>query len=344
MLAERLGGGPPPPEPPPKFGPTGARYRHAIRAMHPVLIAAVVVGLTEVSAQAQMRYVYYFSHIPKTGGASFADDLLAVIDQRRQGLRACAHNMDRCWGPDLSRSDTALDKLRVAAHTKACNYATCELPLQPALKRAGLHLGVPRVRVLLLVRSPAAHVVSQYAHEMNRLRNRKGFTPPSFSSWIKLKKDQVGWRNQTTWHPYNMQVAHMAGYGPGQGHGSGYGHLPPGALARAKAAVDAAFHVGVLEHYRAQYCLAVHRIWPEQSMPRPACVCGNTEQQRQALTHNDHGTHARSKVPTISARDQLILTELTLLDVQLYAHATARFMHDMRASSLPKCLMDAATV
>lgn len=311
------------------------------------LAALATGGVGGRSASKETRHVYYYPHCPKTGGASFAKDLLATIDKRRHGVRPCAHDMHWCWGENMKRTDTVLDKMREAQrHPSAtsCNYATCELHMRPALRRAGVLLGAPRVHVLLLLRTPQAHVVSQYAHAVSR-NPVLARECPTFSSWLARKQRELQFTNHSGWFPYNMQTSHLVSDGPGAGRGSGYGapQLPPDALSKAKAVVDQALHVGVLEHYRAQYCLAVYHIWPMMPVPVPMCRCGNDRRQRKALNHDDHGTDAHKKVPTISASDRRIVDGLTRLDAQLYKHALERFTRDMRASPLPRCLMNATT-
>jgi hypothetical protein len=274
-------------------------------------------------------HAYYYSHCPKAAGASFIRDLL----RKSSELRKCGR-VNMCWGVHLAEPDTTLDVLRRspwASSPRACNFATCEMQLRPSLARAGLTLGTPAVRLLLMLRSPQAHVVSQYAHSNRRLTADVRLP---LTSWLREKRASVG-TNSTGWHPYNMQVAHITG-APTAG-GKGFGWLAPDALQRAKATVDLAFHVGVVEQYIASFCLAAWRIAPRAPRLGTFCSC---DAGRGKLNHLDHGTNTSA----VRARkeDLQLIDELTREDQQLYAYARVRFFADVGSSPLPRCLLSAA--
>jgi hypothetical protein len=278
-------------------------------------------------------HAYYFSHCPKTGGASFFHDILRVAGGGRRGLRACGI-VGSCYGAYLMTSNTSLDELRRspwASSPLACNFATCELELVPALARAGLHphLGTSAVRVLLMLRSPHAHVVSQFGHMRHYSPLPVDARPPLATflrAWIARNgTDGLGW------DPYNMQVRHLT-----MGHDE---RLLPNMLQSAKASVDVAFHVGVVEHYAASLCMAVSRINPRAPLLSTICVCGAGGGR---LTHIDHGTKSHAVAPSLSEEEISLLDKLTSEDQPLYAHARARFFADLSWSPLPRCLLSAA--
>jgi hypothetical protein len=274
-------------------------------------------------------HAYYVSHCPKAAGASFVRDLLHVSSE----LRKCGR-VSMCFGEHLAKSGTTLDVLRRspwASSPLACNFATCEMQLMPSLARAGLHLvrDAPAVRVLLMLRSPRAHVVSHYAHV------HRGLTAPPLATWLREMRASIG-TNSTGWHPYNMQVAHMTGAPTAEG--MGYGWLAPHALQRAKASVDLAFHVGVVEQYVASFCLAAWRIAPRAPLLGTFCSC---DAGGGKLNHLDHGANTARLVPSLGEAELSLIDELTREDQQLYAYARARFFADVGSSPLPRCLLSA---
>jgi hypothetical protein len=142
--------------------------------------------------------------------------------------------------------------------------------------------------------------------------------------------------NSTGWHPYNMQVVHITGAPTAEG--MNYGSLAPDALKRAKASVDLAFHVGVVEQYAASLCLAAWRITPRAPRLGTFCSCDAVGGK---LNHLDHGANTHAIVPSLGEEELVLIHELTRKDQQLYAYARARFFADVGSSPLPRCLLSA---
>lgn len=308
----------------------------ALRLLAVGLLAAPVLGVSRPHAY------YFLAHCPKTGGSSLNVDLWRTAKAMGDGtLRKCG-NINLCWGAQLRFPNTSLDvlhkTLRQVAPAQPCGFASCELPLRPSLARIGVQRGLPPVRVLLMLRLPSAHVVSHYAHVHRFVPSAER---PTLEAWLRAQHATAGQR-QTGWHAYNMQTAHLTAPPEPSGalaSASGYGTLVRNATARAKARLDAAFFVGILEQYTAAFCLAVHYIWPRMPPPVP-CTCAGAR-SGETLSKKDHGTNTKSTVPTVSAEAQDAIAALTRYDEQVYAHARARFEQDFRRSPVPRCLLRA---
>lgn len=319
-------------------------------------MAALVVGLSWwllarapaawAARPAQSNVTLYHHHCPKTGGTSLTLDAAAA-------LRGCA-----VLPPSATANCTDFRALRGAP----CGMASCEGFLRTRLQavRAAVGGAAP-IRVVLLLRRPAAHVRSMWAHCLRPADMsapwvgwRYADARISYGEWLgnwsaiaagstelgAVKVPVALWRR--------ARELSRAGGGPGARAADGalrgmeamrwqceYDPRNPqsaslgaqlGRPMRAKdgaGALRAAFALGVTERYGALLCALQARLGARPD----ACACGG-EAARRPTHHVTHGSHPERIAA--SEADAARVAALTRADEALYARALLRVDADAR--------------
>jgi len=224
---------------------------------------------------------YLFLHIPKTGGTPLTVDI--QNGQFSPLFLPCAVPLHQL-------------KLTVSANLAAtCTISSCECKIQ----------NVPANVVLMMnVRNPTFHVVSLWEHCQQE-------------SAVK-KKPRISL----------TEVVELVSNGTNTGKYCGYpfrdfqtDRLGGGNLTLALEVVDAAFHVGITEHYAASMCLL------RAKTKTGNCTCETIANLN--VSHFDHGFHT-----PLSANLIRKISRITLKDQVLHARAVTRLFKELQKLKL----------
>lgn len=285
------------------------------------------------------RQLVYFHHIPKTGGSSFVDDASDLVP--------ALHGCGKIHCASRKQLFAAINDWRTAE----CNFVACEggystaeaggsanLALSLATvdddqaasehRYANASIGIPAgTQLLLLLRSPRTHVLSQYAHCQQPGAEGQllhGFPNITLGGWLSLAET----RNESSftycgYDPLNLQASSMSNKERGSA----------GVLEQARAFVDSAHFVGLLESYELSLCLLSHSL--NATLPA-ACDCalapagGGTP--ALASTDDTHGTHTAEI--ELSDSELSAIDRLTVQDAELHEYARTRFFKAVQDASL----------
>ena len=264
--------------------------------------------------------LYYYWHVPKTGGVSFSGDLVNQF-----GLVSC-------FGRQVKK---AYDNTTWAMLHGKCDFGNTE----------GGYAARTRVfprppRPLLLAREPLAHVVSQFSHcQLASDLKKWGHKRASLEDWVEAWRaaaygDSARARAKAFeaaksichFNPINMQARKLCDrYDHESAFGGAKRPIDDDACLRdALGAVAAAWHVGVLEAYDAGLCVLGLR---KSGKPHKHCACASpTSSWGEKATHHTHSSANRP-----SDRVAAIVANLTAADAAVYAAARARFERDRAA-------------
>ena len=270
--------------------------------------------------RAEAAPLYFYEHVPKTGGVSFSSDLVGQF-----GLVSCFGRDVRKAYPNVTWA---------MAHGK-CDYGNTEGKYGRSLVKFP---SVPRVLVLL--RDPAAHVVSQYSHcQLESDIKKWHHARESFDDWVEAWFDAAHGPSEQAradafdrakkichYQPINMQTRKLCdAYDRDTVAGPAKHPLDVDAcLARALDVVTrTAWHVGHLEAYDAGLCALGLRINGKQ---HKHCRCARPE---SSFGHKaDHHTASSSNRPSDPATLARV-ANLTAGDRALWRAAVARFDRDV---------------
>lgn len=247
----------------------------------------------------------YFHHLAKAAGTAYARELLGTLApagcRRTKSGRAC-----RAAAGDLAGG--------------GCELVTCENGgLRARLDRLRAALPPAReVRVVLLLREPAAHVRSMWAHcqqEGAEGLRAHGYARIGWADWLRAwaaladaedaaapprppRPPSAAARALTAryckWDPRDIQTAELGG---------------AAGLGGAHRALHRAWAVGVAERFGDSLCALQARL----GAPRAACECGA---RFASVAHSTCTAAVR-----VSARDAARVARLTARDARLHAHA-----------------------
>ena len=297
-------------------------------------------GVLQPSTQLDAaRQLVYFHHIPKTGGSSFVDD----ASEHVPALQGCG----KIHCASRKQLFAAIEEWRTAE----CNFIACEGGYSVATTGGGANLalslatvddeqaamsenyanssiGVPAgTQLLLLLRSPKTHVLSQYAHcqqpgAEGQLLHR--FPNITLGGWLNLAESRNGSSfTYCGYDPLSLQTSSMSNEDAGT----------DAALAQARDFVDSAHFVGLLESYELSLCLLTHAL--NATLPAVCdCALAPAGGGTPALTSTDdtHGTHTADIDPSES--ELSAIDRLTVQDAELHEYAKIRFAKAVRDASL----------
>ena len=306
--------------------------------------------------------LFYFMHISKAGGASFAADL-----GLRKQLGPSAGYVS-CGALHCARVGGGLvcdcrKYLLDVERPIGCNFYACEGHHFDNLRLIrGSFTPAANVRTLLLVREPEAHVLSMYAHCQQDGADgqmRHHWPHIEFSAWVQLwaegRADNASkYCSYSIFNPQTCKLTLCNNSISSTEVASGdrsWSWRNLQALERAQRVVDEAHVVGVTSAYTASLCLALLR-GPTQlswrDLARRGCHCdhspinGSSVHQtayddrsstnaRRLSSNQTHGTHTGLISIDGATRDRI--RSLTRLDELLYARALARLEKDVEASA-----------
>lgn len=298
-------------------------------------ISVIAAPVPHEIASAQPQQLYFFAHIAKCGGTSFATDM-AKIDQTP--LRHCGSS--HVAGPSSVKQ--LQQNLALASDAaEDCNLLNREDQLSKSLQTFS-SLGLPSPRLILMLRHPVTHVRSMYSHcqvgWLRREREREGtFQAISFSDWLALFQpnnfSRLGW-DHGAWrycyyNPRNYQAALLAPdrlLAPARENWNSDAarELSPEAVSSVLGLITQAWHVGITGYYSTSLCLLS---WRLKGTLSDACAARSVE-----TTHADYGNHAQST--PISGSELNALLEITQADHIAYGAALQRLFADARQAGL----------
>lgn len=290
-------------------------------------LIASSAALAPAEPQPQSRQ-YFYAHIAKTGGTSWALDIGKLPSQK------LAH----CGSPHIVGPGSVAE-LRSNVATASLGTTKCNLHNREDLLNTSLvifsSLGLPEPRLILLLRHPVTHVRSMYAHcqqgYLRRQRELAGdFHEISFENWLALytpaNVSSHGWSHGAWrycyYNPVDYQTAILA---PPETRRSGSWNddaaraLPPRAVDSVLTLVRQAWFVGITGYYAASLCLLEARL--SEGQLSPECSSGS-----RATTHADYGNHASSM--TLSGVELSMILEITRADHVTYGAALGRLFAD----------------
>jgi hypothetical protein len=260
--------------------------------------AASPYGWIRLSKDAHSPKLYHM-HIPKTGGVSFARDMLRTLP-----------------------SDVGIYSWEACYPTYSSIFAN-ELDGQPR-NRGG---------IVTMVRNPRLHVYSQYQMcfdsdwgKQEVAKSSHHGETVSFSKWLRH------FRTFTTddfncYHPVNMQTRSFTCTEHNAHHETGKPN---------EKIVDVAIEnmlqanfVGIMEYYQESFCLL--HVQLELKLPS-WCNCEDKEAWSSfGQTHEDHGLQ-KHREADLTRQDRVLLDEITKDDRVLYDAATTHFLENIKAT------------
>lgn len=257
--------------------------------------------------------LYYYWHVPKTGGVSFSIDLVEDF-----GLVGC---FGRNVRKPYANATWAME------HGK-CNYGNTEGDYGHSL------LKFPSApRNLLLLRDPVKHVVSQYSHcQMESDIKKWGHKRATLEDWLQHWLDAVHGDEKTRkkglekalsichYLPENMQTRKLC-----DGYEKNYkdkrGFTIDECRETALTHVRDAWHVGHLEEYDRGLCLISLR---KSGKANKHCHC--TVPAKTFGVKKNHNAHSKSV--KVNDRTTAMIANLTAADLVVWRAAVARFESD----------------
>lgn len=267
--------------------------------------------------------LYLYEHIPKAGGVSYASDLV-----ERFGLKSC-------FGRQVKK---VYENVTWAMARRKCDFGNTEGGYAGALER---YPWPPRV--LLLLRDPAAHVVSQFSHcQMASDLKKWGHDTATLDDWLDAwrgvldgatedDRERALARARRICHfdPVNMATRKLCGAYDTKDRVARTEN-DTRCLGEALEAVRDAWHVSVLERYDRGLCALSLRL---RGKVLKHCDCGNPT---EAIGRKeDHGAHSSSNRPSAETRAKI--AAITDADAVLWRAASARFEADARSLEAATC-------
>lgn len=279
--------------------------------------------------------LYFYKHVPKTGGVSFSHDLVDKL-----GLVPCfgRESVKKTKSTDVYgvRHQDTLNKT-LALERGHCTFGNTEGKYGEAAK-----IFPWKPRVLLLFRDPQAHFVSQYAHcQASNDIEKWGHERVSIEEWTSHWHHALHGRDATSrkkgydaamagchYNPINMQTRKLC-------------DTYHKTLVRDKDAssclsavlnqVTRAWHVGHLEEYDRGLCVVNLRM---KGGPLDGCACATPDRENLGRW-NDHGIHAKDHHP--DARTRSMIANITASDLVVWQAAKRRFRRDVEDLSGAVC-------
>jgi hypothetical protein len=195
------------------------------------------------------------------------------------------------------------------------------------------HLSDMSFELVTFLRSPRAHVYSQYLElkydtEWNwpgKEQFIRGF--PTVTQFLDRFTSGSG-TNHTdypAYHPQDMQTRSLVC----KTDNHGYHALGAGDLENALGIVNSLKFIGISESFQASVCVFLDKVMPSRLLP-DYCDCQNTAGWASfAFPHVTHGVPKHS-INDLSAEDLLKIDKLTPMDVKVYDAALERFHSDVR--------------
>ena len=269
-----------------------------------------------------------YTHIPKTGGASFVEDVTSI---RRIGLSACAQlhlgkSSQSEWENNIKAAGVPLF-LSGGCDFFTYEYRRAELQtlVQPIL-HGSINVSVTE---LVLLREPTTHVPSMFMHcQMGTGMKRHKYERTNISQWLSeyaKGNAQVGLQ-ACAYDPRDHQVCAL-------GEGEAVHPQITQTMERARAVVRDAFFVGILEHYGLSLCLLGVKLHGLHSAP-VGCQCSNAlvGPELTQETHTTHGTQPEKLI--LTGADLGAIGSLTTHDRVLYSDGLLRFLEDVKDAGL----------
>lgn len=269
----------------------------------------------------QMAAAYFVLHLRKTGVAQLA----ALVHYKRlQPLVECSPYGVNGQACRLSPCHVVPRSEEAPCNVVGSESAQAEITLSPGVK------------LLTMVREPAAHVLSQYAHcqgEGAQGQLLHHWPPISLEAWLELILEQPGNLTFCAPSPLDQQTAQLGRIrmATSKGVRAPSSVSGEGALGTASRVLDAAYWVGVTGSFDASICLLLSQLRGQR-----ACTCDepHTASPRAA---EKHGT-APEEVP-LTGRAREALQRLTRTDTVIFARGMARLYAGLLHYNL-SCLLE----
>eukprot|EP00927_Polykrikos_kofoidii_P051495 TRINITY_DN45292_c0_g1_i1.p1 TRINITY_DN45292_c0_g1~~TRINITY_DN45292_c0_g1_i1.p1 ORF type:complete len:678 (+),score=89.24 TRINITY_DN45292_c0_g1_i1:67-2100(+) len=260
-----------------------------------VITSAARIGLSPA---------YYAVHIPKIAGTSFAHDAREILPEGVGFTSA-----EKCWA--------AMDKMRE----------------------------LPQDQVVTFFREPRGHVLSQFTmcgnstwgHSVVPAANSSLLL--NISSWLLHFYNGGEMDNIGCYDPVNMQTRAMScnslnDEAPhfAQGHPKnmpGPEELGNAPLEIALAHMEAAFFVGITEHYQESMCVFHAKANPAADLPAH-CNCKDEDAWSSARHHKVDFHVRKHSVSDLSEAELQLVDALVQDDFKLYEAAFERFKRDVK--------------
>lgn len=311
--------------------------------------------------------VFLYTHIPKTGGASFAADVawnskhvnkIVGLPADMGALRPClsTNTIDIHSWPGRSRGH----------NQSTCNYVASEGILSKNSQAIPKYLERARGKLanIILLREPESHVISMWAHCRAGVfvAPKDYVSPGSLESWLTLH-GKGGPLNHTRvgrceYNPDNPQTQHLGGDGcfpvrfwldgktkdvksPECVNPAAPPLTPAQTLEVAIAVIESAAAIAINEHYDESVCLALATLRPAQSLTRVSasryfaeCIKLKRAPNSPIKKRRTHVSGNESaEIMTKSMRRTMF--RLTEMDRVLYGIALRRFHADLAAIGHP---------
>lgn len=287
---------------------------------------------------------FYFHHIAKTGGTSF--ERLGGKGRLSEGLRVCRKVPTAAPTGCHFSSNHICKNVRYLAKqsnttTSDCNFilpGASSGTLKPVITPGG-HVSirgcfnltctaVGGVSLLTIVREPASHVRSMYAHcqQLGALGMKKHHYPRvTFGEWLDIHLNKTADASRfCAYNPNDFQAAALSAL-------SRQSNDRETRLQMALISIDHARWVGVTSWYDASLCLLRSVL-----QDGPACTCSDAEDTVNKTLRVRHGTDSSAIV--ITDADQRKINQLTRLDSVLYKAAVTKLHHGLDSFNLT-CLL-----
>ena len=262
--------------------------------------------------------LYLFGHIPKCGGVSFVADLVGRLHLTSCFGRKAVVAKGENWTHAMERG--------------RCNFVNTE---QWQGEHGGLVQHFPRPpRVAILVRDPAAHVRSQFAHcQTPGNRAKWKLDKSNLQDWVTRWRDAVRGDKAAVasafklchFNPLNMMTMKLCGGYNHNGVKPKHGWSEATCREKALEEVATVWHIAPLERYDQSLCVLGLRL----GIKLPQCSCA-----KPVGAFGQHKQHGVKHHDEMNAATTAIVRDLTRSDLAVYLAATGRFDRD--ASSLAK--------
>ena len=262
--------------------------------------------------------LYLFGHIPKCGGVSFVADLVGRLHLTSCFGRKAVVAKGENWTHAMERG--------------RCNFVNTE---QWQGEHGGLVQHFPRPpRVAILVRDPAAHVRSQFAHcQTPGNRAKWKLDKSNLQDWVTRWRDAVRGDKAAVasafklchFNPLNMMTMKLCGGYNHNGVKPKHGWSEATCREKALEEVATVWHIAPLERYDQSLCVLGLRL----GIKLPQCSCA-----APVGAFGQHKQHGVKHHDEMNAATTAIVRDLTRSDLAVYLAATGRFDRDV--SSLAK--------
>lgn len=263
--------------------------------------------------------LFFYEHIPKTGGKLFVDDARSL-----GGLTGCGEiDLKDSEDEDPMQLQDAINAYKL--HDDNCNLIASEGHMASNVKRMEDVIKKEDIQMLVMLRQPREHVLSMYhhcQHPQGLGRATHDYHTISHSDYFKLALEGSGpqLEKYCSYYPANMMTRLLA-----------YDAFGEMLLPEAKGTVDNAGFVGLFEQYELSLCLLGAHV--QGHLPE-GCSCDKAAYYPAPPLREEHRTKwmrfdAHSTNYSLSELDRERLANLTAMDQELYTYARARFNTDV---------------